>query len=62
MLPNKRMQQTARRGFKRKAVAVMSLVRFASRSASRSWGGITPQLMRKAVRRRPAVWDSTATG
>ncbi len=32
----------------------MSLVRFASRSASTSWAGSTPQLMRKAVRPKPS--------
>jgi hypothetical protein len=43
------MQQTARLGFERKAIAVMSLVRFVKRSASRSWGVVTLQLMRRAV-------------
>ena len=47
---NKRMQLTARLGFKRKAIAVMRLVRLVPRPASRSWGGIMPQLMRRVVR------------
>jgi hypothetical protein len=52
VLPNKRMQQTARLGFKRKVIAVRKLERFVIRSASRRWGGTTPQLMRRVVRQR----------
>ncbi len=48
---NKRMQQTAWLGSKRKVIAVMNLARLVKRSASRNWGGSTPPLMRRAVRR-----------
>jgi hypothetical protein len=54
-LANKRMQQTARLGFKRKAIAVMRLITSVTRPASLSWTGSTPQLMRRAVRLRTAA-------
>jgi len=48
---NTPMQQTALR-FQKEGHCIVKLVTFVKRSASSSWGVVTPQLMGRAVRRR----------
>jgi hypothetical protein len=50
--PNKRMQQSARLGFKRKVTVVMSWGALSNGQHRLARWLITPQLMRRAVRRR----------
>jgi hypothetical protein len=57
VVPNKRIQQTARIGFKRKVVAVVKLAMFVKRSVYVAWVGSTPQLMGRSVRRTPRESD-----